>query len=248
MRNKLHKKLGDCMKWKVHGCLLVLMSFVLSGCMYPSNELAKNQIPYKDQIKAVQSAVDSFRKDNGGILPIKTKEATTPIYQKYPIEFKSITPRYLAEAPGNAFESGGIFQYVLVDVETNPTVKLFDLRMAETIRDIKLRIKTKGYPPYKKKIANNVFSLDYKQLGLDKAPYVVSPFTNQNLPLVVTGNAEVYVDYRADLYQALKKTDKQWKSGEDIRSILVTDSMFVPAYSLPYTVDLKTKEPIFLEE
>ena len=236
------------MKWKALGCLLAIISIVLSGCMYPNEELAKNQIPYKDQIQAVQTAVDSFKKDNGGILPIKTKEASTPIYQKYPIEFKRITPKYLAEPPGNAFESGGVFQYVLVDVETNPTVKLFDLRMAETIRDIKFRIKTNGYPPFKKRIANNVFSIDYKQLGFEKDPYAVSPFTNQNLPFVITGSAEVYVDYRADLYQALKKTDKHWKPGEDIRSILVTDSMFVPAYSLPYTVDSTTNEPVFLDE
>ncbi len=144
------------MKPKVLGCFLVIISVVLSGCMYPNEKLTQNQIPYKDQIQSVQTAVDSFKKDNGGILPIKTREANTPIYQKYPIEFKKLTPKYLAEPPGNAFESGGVFQYVLVDVETNPTVKLFDLRMADTIRDIQLRIKSNGYPPYKKQIADNV--------------------------------------------------------------------------------------------
>ncbi|MFJ7725543.1 hypothetical protein ACIQXV_05180 [Neobacillus sp. NPDC097160] len=236
------------MKKKLLGYFLVLTAMLLSGCMYPKEDLAQNQIPYKDQIQSVQTAVDDFKKDNGGILPIKTKELGTPIYQKYPIEFKKIAPQYIAEPPGNAFESGGIFQYVLVDVETNPTVKLFDLRMTETIRDVKLRIKSNGFPPYKKQIAKNVFSLDYKQLGFEKPPYVVSPFTNQNLSMVITGDAEVYVDYRPDLYQALKKTNAVLKPGEDIRSILVNDSMFVPAYSLPYTVDPKTKEPVFLEE
>ncbi|MFF2449943.1 hypothetical protein ACFVSW_23150 [Neobacillus sp. NPDC058068] len=229
-------------------CFMMLTAIFLSGCMYPKEELTHNQIPYKDQIQAVQAAVDDFQKDNGGILPIKTKEADTPIYQKYPIEFKRITPKYMAEPPGNAFESGGIFQYVLVDVETNPTVKLFDLRMTETIRDINLRIRSKGYPPYKKQIAKNVYSLDFKQLGYESPPYVVSPFTNQNLSLVITGNAEVCVDYRPDLYQELKNSDKQFKPGEDIRPILVNDSMFVPAYSLPYTIDALTKEPVFLEE
>jgi hypothetical protein len=236
------------MKWKMLSCFLVLTAILLSGCMYPNEELAKNQIPYKDQIQAVQTAVDSFRKDNGGILPIKTKEADTPIYQKYPIDFKKITPKYLAEPPGNAFENGGVFQYVLVDVETTPTVKLFDLTIADTIRDINLRIKTKGYPPYKKRIADNVYTLDYKQLGYTQPPYAVSPYTNQNLPFVITGSAVVYVDYRADLYQVLKKSNKPVKPGEDIRSILVNDSMFVPAYSLPYTLDPKTKEPVFLEK
>jgi len=236
------------MKRKMLFNLLILTAVLLSGCMYPKEELTQNQIPYKDQIKAVQTAVDDFQKDNGGILPIKTREAKTPIYQKYPIDFKKIAPKYIAEPPGNAYESGGIFLYVLVDVETKPTVKLLDLNVAETIRDIKLRIKTNGYPPYKEQLAKNVYSLDYSKLGFKKAPYAVSPFTNQNLSFVITGDAEVYVDYRPDLYQVLKKTGKEPKPGEDIRSILVDDSMFVPAYSLPYTIDAKTKEPVFLEK
>ncbi|MBM7651450.1 hypothetical protein [Neobacillus cucumis] len=227
---------------------LVLTAILISGCMYPEEKLTQNQIPYKDQIKTVQTAVDDFQKDNGGILPIKTKEANTPIYQKYPIDFKKIAPKYIAEPPGNAYESGGIFQYVLVNVETNPTVKLLDLRLADTIRDIKLRISTNGYPPYKKQLARNVFTLDYSKLGYKNDPYVVSPFTNQNLSLVITGDAEVYVDYRPDLYQAMKKTHQVLKPGEDIRSILMDDSMFVPAYSLPITIDPKTKEPVFLEQ
>lgn len=235
------------MNWKVIGTLLVVTTLFLTGCMYPSGKLAENQIPYTDQIQAVQQAVNTFKEDNGGILPIKTRDAVTPIYQKYPIEFKKIAPKYLAEPPGNAFESGGIFQYVLVDVETNPTVKLLDLRMADTIRDIKLRIKSNGYPPYKEKLAENVYSIDFNELGYKQDPYAISPYSNQNLPIVVTTDAEVYVDYRQDLFQELKKTDKQIKPGEDIRYILVEDSMFVPAYSLPYTIDPENNEPVFLE-
>ncbi|MGJ7909362.1 hypothetical protein [Neobacillus sp. LXY-1] len=236
------------MNWKWLACFMVLSVFLLSGCMYPKEELAKNQIPYKDQIQAVQTAVDEFRKDNGGILPIKTKEADTPIYQKYPIDFKKITPKYMAEPPGNAYENGGIFQYVLIDVETNPTVKLLDLRMAETIRELNLRIKAMGYPPYKKQLANNVYSLDFKKLGYKSEPVVESPFTNQNLSFVINGSAQVYIDYRPDLYKALRNGNNRVKPGEDIRSILTNDSMFVPAFSLPLSVDAKTNEPVFLEE
>lgn len=236
------------MKWKVLSALIAFTALFLSGCMYPKEKLAKNQIPYKDQLQAVQEAVNSFKVDNGGILPIKTKEADTPIYQKYPIDFKKIAPKYLAEPPGNAFESGGIYQYVLVDVETNPTVKLLDLRVAETIRDIKLRIRSNGYPPYKDLVADNIYTIDFDKLGYKKPPFAVSPFTNKNLPFVVTGNAEVYVDYRQDLYQELQKSDKHITPGEDIRNILVENSMFVPAYSLPYTVDAENREPVFLKQ
>ncbi|MDF2858887.1 MAG: hypothetical protein K0Q87_4738 [Neobacillus sp.] len=236
------------MKWKMLTAILTLTILFLSGCMYPDNELAKNQIPYEDQIQSVQQAVNSFQEDNGGILPIKTKDLETPIYQKYPIDFKRITPKYLSEPPGNAFESGGIFQYVLIDVETNPTVKLLDLRMAETIRDINLRIKTSGYPPFKEKIADNVYTIDFGELGFKQPPVVVSPYTNQNLPLIITGNAEVFVDYRQDLYQVLQKSNKKVNPGEDIRNILLEDSMIVPAYSLPYTIDENNNEPIFFNQ
>ncbi|MEW9049818.1 MAG: hypothetical protein AB2392_01580 [Neobacillus sp.] len=236
------------MKWKVLGMFIALTSLFLSGCMYPDSKLAKNQIPYTDQLQAVQQAVNSFKEDNGGILPIKTKDADTPIYQKYPIDFKKIAPRYLAEPPGNAYESGGVFQYVLVDVETNPTVKLLDLRIAETIRDIRFRISANGYPPFEDRLGKNVYSIDYEQLGYEKPPFVLSPFTSQNLPLVITTTGDVVVDYRQDLYQELQKTDKQVKAGEDIRFILVEDSMFVPAYSIPYTLDAETSEPVFLEQ
>lgn len=226
--------------------LLLIFIPVLTGCMYPKENLAQNQIPYEDQLQAVQSVVDQFREDNGGLLPIKTKDQTTPIYQKYPIDFKKVIPKYMAEPPGNAFESGGVFQYVLVDVETEPKVKIFDLRMADTIRDIKFRIKSQGYPPYKEQIMNNVFSLDFKKLGYQEEPAAYSPYSGQDLPFVVTGDGEVYVDYRIDLNRALQNKEIDFEPGDDIRTILVEDSAFVPSYSLPYTIDEQTKEPIFL--
>jgi hypothetical protein len=117
-----------------------------------------------------------------------------------------------------------------------------------TIRDVNLRIKSNGYPPYKEKLADNVFTIDFNELGFKQEPYAISPYSNQNLPFVVTTDAEVYVDYRQDLFQELKKTDKKVIPGEDIRNILVENSMFVPAYSLPYTVDPETNEPVFLKQ
>ncbi|UII57948.1 hypothetical protein LS684_13350 [Cytobacillus spongiae] len=225
---------------------ILILTLMLTGCMYPQEKLVENQIPYQDQAEAVQSAVLQFQQDNGGILPIKTRDMETPIYQKYPIDFKKITPKYMAEPPGNAFEMGGIFQYVLVDVEEDPKVKLLDLRIAEKIRELNLRIKMNQYPPYKDQIAENVFTLDFTELGYKQEPVVTSPYSEQNLPFVITGDAQIYVDYRMDLYQALQTTDETLEAGQDIRSILVKDSLIVPAYSLPYTVDEKTNEPIFL--
>lgn len=225
---------------------VILVLLTLTGCMFPEEKLMQNQVPYKDQLDSVQSAVDQYKEANGGLLPIKTRDAKTPIYQKYPIEFKKVVPKFIAEPPGNAFESGGLFQYVLVDAETNPTVKLLDLRMADTIREIKMRIKANGYPPFKDQIAENVYTIDFKKIGYQEEPVAVSPFTNQNLHFVISTEGEIYVDYRSDLYQAMKSSGKELKEGEDIRGILVENSMFVPAYSLPYTIDKETNEPVFL--
>jgi hypothetical protein len=226
----------------------ILVLSMLTGCMYPEENLVQNQVPYKDQLDSVQSAVNQFKEANGGILPIKTKDAETPIYQKYPIDFNKIVPRYLSEPPGNAYENGGLFQYVLVDVEENPTVKLLDLRMAETIREIRMRINANGYPPFKEKIASNVYTLDFKKIGYKEEPVAVSPFTNNNLHFIISTEGDIYIDYRSDLYQAIKSSKEELKAGEDIRQILVDESMFVPAYSLPYTIDESSNEPIFLEK
>ncbi|MBM7701713.1 hypothetical protein [Metabacillus iocasae] len=233
--------------------LIVCFTLVLSGCLYPEDKLQKNQIPYKDQIAAVQTVVDQYQQDSGGLLPIKDRDMSTPIYQKYPIDFNKLIPRYMQEAPGISFESGGVFSYVLTDVEENPTVKLIDLRTAEKIREVKVHIniyrqKNKGYAPFKDVIAKGVFSIDYDKLNFKEPAYVVSPFSGNNLPLVMNHEGEVFIDYSADLYNALSTEKHTFKQGDDIRDILLDTSDFVPAYSLAYTIDEKTKEPIFLEK
>jgi hypothetical protein len=225
--------------------------FLLTGCLYPEEKLQKNTIPYEDQIVAVQNSVDQFQEESGGLLPIKTRDMTTPIYQKYPIDFSKLSPKYMAEPPGTAFESGGIYLYVLVNVEENPTVKLIDLRIAEAIHELTVRLdvyrQSNGYPPFKELITNDIYTLDYEKLGYEEDPLVESPFSGEHLPLVIDKNAKVYVDYRIDLYKALQDKDHSYKPGDDIRDLLVKDTHFVPAYSLPYTIDEKG-EPVFVVE
>ncbi|RFU68504.1 hypothetical protein D0469_12260 [Peribacillus saganii] len=231
--------------------VLIGIIFLLSGCLYPEKNLSENQIPYKDQIQAVQTAVDQFREDGGGILPIKTKDAETPIYHKYVIDFNKLTSKYMAEPPGNAYEMGGVFQYVLTDVEKNPTVKLFDIRISEAIQDLNTRLtiyrQNNGYPPYKEQLSKEVFTLDYKKLGLKEEPTVVSPFTGRELHFVIyTPDAQLYVDYTPDLMKALQDRGEGVKTGDDIRRLLVDRSEFVPVHSLSYTID-KQKKPVFMK-
>ncbi|MCJ7839453.1 hypothetical protein MUB24_00735 [Lederbergia sp. NSJ-179] len=235
------------MKFYVILPLSFIFLFLLTGCMYPNEKKAENQIPYEDQLASVQKAVHQFQEEKDGILPIKTRDQDTPKYIKYPIDFSKIVPEYLSSPPGNSFENGGIFQYILIDVETNPTVKLVDLRIAEKIRELKIRIQSQGYPPFKDTLANNVYTLDFSKLGYKEEPYVTSPFSHQNLSFIVDGQGEVYIDYISDLYQVLKEEKNSFQQGDNIIDILAEDSPFVPAYSMPYTID-ENNEPIYMSK
>jgi hypothetical protein len=226
------------------------MLSLLTGCLYPNEKLNKNRVPYESQLNLVQNAIDQYREDNGGLIPIKSRDFDTPIYQKYPIDFRKLIPAYLQDAPGNSFENGGVYQYVLVNVETNPTVKLIDLVSVTTVQSLKVRLDAYkleyGYPPFAGSINKQIFTIDYEALGYKKPPYVVSPFTKNNLPIVLNNKGQLIIDYRQDLYQKIQEKESiPYEIGDDIRDIIVEDSVFVPVFSEAYTINEK-KEPIFL--
>ncbi|MFY3792852.1 hypothetical protein ACOQFO_14350 [Ureibacillus sp. MALMAid1270] len=224
--------------------MLIMVSIVLAGCLYPTEERVENQIPDQVQIDGVQRAIDEFQADTG-VLPIKTRDMDTDIFIKYLIDFDKLVPKYLASPPGNSYEKGGIFQYIIWDPENNPTVKLVDLRAADAIRDVNIRFLTTKYPTYKDPITTYVYTIDYDKLGIGKELTVPSPYSNNQLPLVVSTDGEVYVDYSIDLNILIKENNLTPTPGEDIRNLLVEKYPVVPAYSLPYTVN-ENNEPVFM--
>lgn len=237
------------MKKRLNYMIILLLSLLLTGCMYPNSKKVENRVPYEDQVQMVQHAVEQYQKDHEGLLPIKTMDAKVPIYQKYPIDFTQLMGKYMSEPPGNAYESGGVFQYVLIDVETNPTVKIFDLRIVDAIQEYGLRLQMykdkHTYPPYKEQIDTYVFTIDYKKLGYDQLPTIKSPYSQTELGIVMDAKGDIFVDYTPDLMQKLKDNKNVAKQGDDIRRLLTEDSVFVPAFSLPYTVS-KKDEPVFM--
>lgn len=225
--------------------------FLLTGCLYPENRLSKNNIPNEVQLENVQRAIDSYREQENGLLPIKTKNEDTPIFQKYVIDFKKLKEKSLiSDIPGNAFENGGVYQYVLIHPEEDPTVKLIDLRISEQLRslryDINRYLQNNQYPPYKSQVAQGIYDLDYKKLGLDAPLTVTSPYSQEPLPVYIKGNGELVVDYRKDLYNFLQNEEHSFENGDDIRYLLVNHSPFVPVYSPAYTIE--NGEPIFMSE
>src|SRR5699024_11081248 len=126
----------------IHRTIIVIVSvFLLTGCMYPSENLNQNQLANDAQLQMVQVAIDQYSEANDGLLPIVTKDNDTPLYQKYLIDFTLLKNQNLMQSiPGTAFENGGHYQYILVDVEENPTVKVIDLRLTDEIRSIQQRL------------------------------------------------------------------------------------------------------------
>jgi hypothetical protein len=227
---------------------IVAVFFLLSGCLYPVEERVQ-QLDTKDkQLDSVQKAVDEFKEVNGGLLPIKTSDLDTPLFQKYVVDFDRISPRYINEPPGTSFENGGEYVYVLTDVEHEATVKLIDLKISEKIKELNLLIKMykdrQKYPPFQKQIAANLFSLDYEKLGLKEPPEVTSPVTGNSLPLLIDGKGEIVVDYRSDLSYLLKQSNDPPREGASIQDLYWKETPFVPAFSPGYTVNEKG-EPEF---
>ncbi len=216
--------------------------------MYPKDEGESGNIPYSEHVESVQKAVDAYRDSQGGMLPIKTTELDTDIYIKYPIEFSKLVPAYTEKIPSSAYEKGGIFQYVLMDVEENPTVKLVDLRVAERIRELNLRKNiNNGYIPHKAEaIGNNIYEIDYEAMGFENQITVKSPYSDNFLPLVAGGDGNFYVDYSIDLQRILNEKQVDVKPGDDIRKLLEDISPVLPAYSLPYTVN-ENNEPVIMD-
>lgn len=228
--------------------LFLPILLLLTGCMYSPEEEAQTSLPHPEHIDFVQRAVDTYQVDNGGLLPIKTKELETDQYIKYPIEFSKIVPIYTEKIPASAYEKGGLFQYVLMDVEENPTVKVVDLRAAERIRELNLRKSiNSGSIPFNDAVGEGVFEIDFKKMGFKSPLTVPSPYSDVQLPIVVGGDGQFYIDYSIDLNRILTTENPDVQQGEDIRYLLEEISPVLPAYSLPYTVN-EQNELIFMKK
>src|SRR5690625_4555224 len=114
---------------------------LLSGCLYPKQELAKNKVPNDAQLEMVQSAVEQYKDDNDGLVPIKTKENDVDPNEKYLIDFTVLKEsQILSEVPGSAYENGGLYQYIILHPEDDPEVKVIDLRLSEKLRDVNTKL------------------------------------------------------------------------------------------------------------
>ncbi len=229
------------MKWVLYiiSCVAMLS---LQACLYPSDSKATNHMAYQAQVTEVQQAVEAYKKDTG-VLPIKNSTPQTPIFEQNRIDFNRLVPQYLPKAPMNAYEEGGYFQYLIVNAETNPTVKVYDLTFTSIIQDLQNKIAVfrlnKGFSPVGKILGNDQYSIDYKAIGYSKPPQVISPYSGQPLDFYMDKESNVYINYLPDLFNLVKKTNDSIKPGIDLRPLLYKEAPYVPIASLPYVIDSK---------
>jgi hypothetical protein len=218
--------------------LAIVMLVILSGCFYPSEQRVENQLPVEDYMRVVQRGVDQFKEERG-IIPIKTKPNDTDIFEKYMINFSQLVPKYFPSVPPNAFEQGGEYLYVLVDVESpQPLVRLLDLVTVQTVGDVQQGVELyrsrNGEYPFEQEVDPGFYTIDFKKVKV-KETQVRSPYSNQFLPLLLHESGQVIVDYRMEIMRQLNRIGlDQISPDEDLRRILYDNSFYVPARSVPY--------------
>jgi hypothetical protein len=219
----------------------IMVVILLSGCMYPQEQRKQNQIATSEFVVVVQNAVDQFHAKTG-VLPIKNSEETTPIYEKYPIDFKKLKERSLiSNVPANAFENGGTAIYVLIDVETKPAVKMMDLTsFQQTVEAQKLVDEYKsahnGQIPKGEPVAPSFYRIDFGKLN-KKPLQIQSMYTRQViLPLIMNEAGLVSIDYAEEIMRLIDKKSLQGSLDpkQELRELLVKESYYVPARSYPY--------------
>ncbi|MEK0314141.1 hypothetical protein [Cohnella sp. 56] len=226
--------------WAKRGALtaFALSLLPLAGCMYPDEYTPSNQVSAKEAVRSVQDAVDRYREDTG-LLPIENASEATPKYEKFRLDFAKLKRMgYVTELPKEAFERGGSGQFIIVDEENNPQVKLLDLAVYQTIGTIQTKVnayvlKHKGVQPAGDEVYPDFRLLDYKKLGIDD-PAIRSMYTGRVMELLIDPGSTVYADYGVDIVQALKKSDVKPAPTDDLRDFLTGESFYVPVKSPVY--------------
>ncbi|MFC3803155.1 hypothetical protein [Cohnella sp. GCM10012308] len=217
-------------------CALALLP--LAGCLYPDEYTPSNQVSAKESVSAVQAAVDSYRKDTG-LLPIENASEGTPQYEKFRLDFAKLKRMgYVTEIPKEAFESGGSGQFLIIDEESDPKVKLLDLAVYQSIGTVQSKVnayvlKHKGKQPVADEIYPDFRRIDYKALGIDD-PAIRSMYTGRVLELMIDPGSAVYADYGIDIVKALEKSEAKPSETDDLRAMLADESFYVPVKSPVY--------------
>ncbi len=238
---------------------IVLCTGLLSGCMYPgyNSSAVDNRVAVREDVVLVQAAVEEYRKVTG-VLPIHNSDMSTPKYEKFKIDFSRLTNGpFLSKIPDSAFESGGKHNYLIIEDGGQFLVRLMDIQVFQQVTDLETVVRqyrqaNNGDVPGKTEISPGWYSIDYEKLDVDRLQ-VTSMFTGSLLPILISQEGELAVDYAPDIMKIIREQKVSSEEGapaansstaavsgselakmDDLRSLLVASHQYVPVKSQPY--------------
>jgi hypothetical protein len=217
---------------------LAAMMLALSGCLYPEEETPGRSASARQAVLAVQDAVDQYQKATG-LLPIVSADESVPLYEKFKIDLGKLKRMdYLGSVPSDAFESGGNYQFLIIDEETKPAVKLLSIPVYQQAGDVQKKVdayrdRHGGRPPEGDELYPGFWSVDFGELGM-KDPGIRSMFSGQTLGMMTDAAGRVYADYGLDIATAVGKSGATPAAGDDLRRVLVDQSYYVPVKAPVY--------------
>lgn len=237
---KFHFLKHTCWRSTALIVILALTTSLLSGCLYRGERQQSGSVSYMESVDRVQRAIDRFQEDKA-ILPIITAGEDTPRYEKFKIDLNQLKREgYLDELPAAAFEQGGTVYFLVIDEETDPTVKVMDLNTVQKVNDVQHKVLSyrashgdtlpgeangEVYP--------GLYTVDLSLLKADSLA-LTSVYSGETLSYLMDKQGNVYVDYAFDVMQAIDQSGKTPQADEDLRTWLTDRSVFVPVKSLPY--------------
>jgi hypothetical protein len=224
--------------WRRALAAVLFATVALTGCLYPKDQLAQNRMPPRDAVRIVQGAVDDYRKDTG-LLPIKNADADTPRYEKYVVDLaKLMRTGYLSDLPAAAFEKGGRYYFLVLNEETEPTVRLLDIAVLQQLNDLQARVAEYaashgGALPVGEPVYPSFAALDFDKLG-GRKPDIRSVFSGHPIHVLVHDGGEVFADYGIDIRRLVERSGAAPDPDEDLRALLARETPFVPVKSPVY--------------
>ncbi len=218
--------------------LLTMMLFSLTGCLYPDDQSKVGNGSARESVLVVQDAVDRYQ-EKTGVLPMQNADAKTLEYEKFRVDFGKLKRMdFIAQVPSTAFENGGGFQFLIIDEEMNPLVKLLDLAVFQAVTDVQKKVDAyrtshANQNPSGDELYPGFQMINFKKLNMSE-PKIKSMFSNQSLNLLVNEQGQVLVDYGTDVMAAVKKLNDQPQPEVDLRRVLIEASYFVPVRSPVY--------------
>jgi hypothetical protein len=222
----------------VAAAVLSIALLSLSGCLYPNDQTSGGEASARESVLTIQDAVVRYFEQTG-LLPIQNADQSVPLYEKYKIDLGKLQRTgYLGSVPSVAFEKGGHYQFLIIDEETKPQVKLLDLSLYQTVGDVQNKVNAyrkvnNNANPASTEVYPGFASIDLDKLGI-KMPDVRSDYSNQPLNLIVNKEGQVFVDYGIDIATAIRKSESPPKADADLRRYLIDASYYVPVKSTVY--------------